>query len=187
MICTLVFALVAQKLGKKHEALALSRAVPAGHQLSADDLRPVSVAADGGVGLVSVNEKASIVGRIALGALPAGTLIQRDLLGSADAYPPPGHAVLALPVKQGGLPALRPGQRVAILDGGTRQPGNTGGPGDADRSIPVVATVIAVDAMSDNGPGAVVSLLMETAAAQAVSRVGDPRLAILPLASNEVP
>lgn len=100
--------------GEKTAVIMTTRDVPAGAVISREDLRSVEVNAEG-VATIPVAEAASVIGKVAAGPLPAGSLVTRSQVGDK----PPlevGQGVLSIPVPQGQVPVgLRADSRVALL------------------------------------------------------------------------
>lgn len=163
--CSAGGVVIALQLGHRQEVLALARPVTVGQQLTARDLKEVSVSTDTGLGVVPVRSKGTVVGHPAAYSLPAGALLTRDLLGSAQ-VPPTGQAEAAVGLKSGQFPpGLQPGNRVSVVaapsgdatDGATN-PGSTSWTG--------IVTGVRADGAAQT---TVVSLQMAQADAQALA------------------
>ncbi len=127
------------------QVLAMARGVPAGQVIAAADLRVATVVPDPSVALVASTQAPTVVGRTASVPLVAGTLLSPGQLGPA-AWPPPGQAVVALPVKQGRIPAgITPGARVQVLVVATV----TGTDAGATATAPSEPTATVVDVSSE--------------------------------------
>ncbi|WP_052397829.1 SAF domain-containing protein [Streptomyces sp. NRRL F-5123] len=106
---------MALQLGHRQQVLALARPVVVGQQLSARDLKEVSVPADTGLQILPASSKARVEGRPAAYSLPAGTLLTDALLGTAR-VPQTGQAEAAVGLKAGQFPpGLQPGNRVTVV------------------------------------------------------------------------
>jgi hypothetical protein len=115
MLCASVFAVVQLSNDDRMQVLAVARPVAAGQVISAEDLRPVLVAADPSVPLVAATSVTSVVGRTASVPLAAGTLLAPSQLGPPS-WPAAGQAVVAVLLKPGRAPAgLAAGSRVRIV------------------------------------------------------------------------
>src|SRR4051794_30846680 len=66
IVCVLLYAYGAVRLGDRVQVLAMARSVAAGQALTAADLTQVSAARDSGVRLVPATQAAAVVGRTAV-------------------------------------------------------------------------------------------------------------------------
>ena len=152
----LVSIAVYWRLDRKVAVVQLVRDVPAGQQVTADDLGQVRMAVDGRFAAVPVGEASSVIGSWAKTRLTQGSLLTKDALQPAPLVAP-GHAVVALRVPVGELPVgLRERSRLQIvLDSAPVAGGATSG-------LPVVVEAVAVALPSAPEPGgATVSLSVE--------------------------
>jgi hypothetical protein len=114
--CAAGGVVTAMQLGHRQSVLALARPVSVGQQLTAGDVREVSVSTDTGLAVVPASAKARTVGRAVAYSVPAGVLLTKDLLGPAR-VPLAGQGVAAVGLKEGQAPAgLQPGNRVAVVE-----------------------------------------------------------------------
>jgi len=160
--------------------LAVARPIAAGQPLAMADLRVTTLLAAPGVALVTAAQTGSVLGRPAAVPLLPGTLLSPRHLGPAT-WPPPGQAVVAVPVKPGRLPAgTGPGARVRVLAlgpaadsaAGTAGTGALGGPG-------VPATVVEVTPDADSAGTVLVSVQLDDTAAAQVAIAGEAALVLL--------
>jgi hypothetical protein len=152
--------------------LATARPVAAGQVIASADLKIANVAPDPRVRLVTAAQASSIVGRTAAVPLVAGALLSPDQIGPS-AWPEPGEAVVALPVKPGRIPAgTAPGARVQVLAIRTdaASPISPGG---------TPATVVQVAGDLDLSGTVVVSLLIDASEAAAVAAAGGEATLVL--------
>ena len=152
----LVSVAVYWRLDRKAAVVQLVRDVPAGQQITADDLGQVRIAVDGRFAAMPVGEASSLIGSWAKTRLTQGSLLTRDALQSAPLVAA-GHAVVALRVPVGELPVgLRERSRLQIvLDSAPVAGGATSG-------VPMVVDAVAVALPSAPEPGgATVSLSIE--------------------------
>ncbi len=92
--------------------LAVTRSVPAGHLLAAEDLRSVGAHLPSGAGgQYFTAEPAELIGRTVTRALASGELLPS---AAVAATAPEASRVLPLVVKAGRLPRLQPGDRVDV-------------------------------------------------------------------------
>ncbi|MEU5647576.1 SAF domain-containing protein [Streptomyces milbemycinicus] len=178
------FALVASAVGERGKVLVLARDVPAGHVLTAGDLRVVEVASETGV--VAAADRSGVLGRRARVPLVAGSLLAPGQFGGRRAFPPKGQSEVAFAVEAGSAsPGVVRGDRVAVLEG----PGGTdGGTGDeAVASAPVVGTVTGMKAPESPGGVRVVTVLVETGAVRRAAGIERPRVVVLPAEGREAP
>lgn len=133
----------------KQGALALAGPVQRGHVIDAPDLRVVYLASDDQIVHLRRNDAATVIGRVVLTDLPAGTLLTagnvapRVTIGANE-------GVVGLALEPGQVPAaaLLPGDLVNVIAGPTE------GAGAAPTAIgqtPVLATRAAVYAVGDLG------------------------------------
>lgn len=128
--CTTGGVLLTVQLGHRETVLVLARPVSVGQQLSAPDLREVSLSRDSDVEAVPADSRGSVEGRPVAYTLPAGTLLTESVLGSPR-VPPAGQAVAAVGLKTGQFPSgLAPGNEVtavaALEDGGSPSQSGSG-------------------------------------------------------------
>lgn len=185
LVSAVGFTLIAVELGGRTDVLVLARDVPAGHVLTARDLRSVEVAADAGV--VPTAGRGRVLGRQATVPLVAGSLLSPGQVGERAGYPPAGWSQVSLAVETGGAPPeLARGDRVAVL------PGAAGvavaeGAEDEKVSAAVVGTVAGVKDPESAGGVRVVTVLVETGAVRRASEFEHPRIAVLPAEGREIP
>ena len=123
-----IAATTAMAAGHRLPVLALSRDVPMGAAVTADDLRVAHVASDPALQPISANDRSQVVGRHAAMSLAAGTLLTSSMLTDSFA-PGPGQALVAVPLKAGQMPAraLMPGDHVLAVTGADAASEGTGG------------------------------------------------------------
>lgn len=163
--CSAGGVVVAAQLGHRQEVLALARPVTVGQQLTARDLKEVSMSTDTGLDVVPARSKGGVVGRPAAYSLPAGALLTRDLVGSAR-VPPAGQAEAAVGLKAGQYPPdLQPGNRVAVVVAPPTD-ATAGGPSTSPSLWEAVVTGVRTDSTDQT---TVVSLQMAQADARALA------------------
>jgi hypothetical protein len=133
-----IAATTAVAAGHRVPVLALSRDVPLGATVTADDLRIAHVASDPALQPMGANARGQVVGRHAAMALPAGTLLTQSMLTDTFA-PGPGQALVAVALKAGEMPArpLAAGDHVLAVTG-VAQANGAGAPSGSGSSLPVV-------------------------------------------------
>jgi Flp pilus assembly protein CpaB len=175
--CTVGGALLALQLGDREGVLVLARPVSVGQELSARDLREVTMSKDSGVDAVLARSREAVEGRPVAYSLPAGALLTQSVLGSPR-IPPAGQAVAAVGLKTGQFPeGLQPGNRVAVvaaLDNGAGSGGASAGGSAASWQ----ATVADVQAFRDDQV-TVVTLQLAEADAQRVAAAGEGTVRIV--------
>ncbi len=177
------FAATSLRVGGRQPVLAVAQSVPAGHVLTAGDLRVVHVAADAGLAVVPASRRASVVGQPVAVPLVAGALLAPDQIG-APRFPPPGQAVVGVSVEPGRYPpGLEAGARVAVLviPGQDNAAGPAVGGGQAGQgAVSVTATVVGVQAGGgDQQGGVVVSLLLAEDAAMRVAGAASGQVSLV--------
>ena len=103
------------RIGDRHEVLAVTRTVLAGAQLSASDLRVVSISSDDSLPSVPSSAMDSMVGQYARVRMVQGSLLVVD---SVQARPlvDPSKALMSVPVPLSGVPTgLREGSRLVLI------------------------------------------------------------------------
>jgi len=117
--CGALFVLLYANAGGRRPVLALTRSVPAGQQLSADDFTTVGVPASPGLRPVPSSDLNTVLGRRAAVALEPDTLLTPSDLTSAPSVTA-GMATIGLDLKPGEAPAgLAPGETVMLIGTGT--------------------------------------------------------------------
>lgn len=143
--------------------LALASDVARGAVVESSDLEVAYVGSDHDIAHLSEAERASVVGRVALADLEAGTLLTRGMLAD-EAAVASGEGVVGLALKAGQLPTstLLPGDRVNVVAG------------EASSSEPLVeaAEVFSVEAL-DGGDGRFVALQMPEGPANTVAAAAE--------------
>jgi hypothetical protein len=163
--------LVYSSLDEREPVLQVIRDVPAGMQITADDLRPVEVAVDSTVGTIAADDAASVVGQYARVRLVSGSLIVVEAL-QREPLVAPGSAVVAVQVPDGALPAgLRERSQVELV-----------APPDGTRPVPfvVVGRVVGLPTATESVTGTVsLSVELPVDAAAAVAASDDVRIVLL--------
>lgn len=155
--CALAFALTWLRAGDRVPVLAMSRTVPAGQVISADDLTTARVSADGPVSLIPASQEAAVTGHTAATALPAGSLLTAGDIGAAP--PGTGQAMLGVAVKAGQFPPdLAAGDTVDVLATPADQAtGGTSGAGSSGQAaLPVGRAIVVSVSPQPATPGMVV-------------------------------
>ncbi|MEV2234979.1 SAF domain-containing protein [Streptomyces phaeochromogenes] len=182
-------AVVVARAGDRVDVLAVTRNVPVGQKVTAQDMKVVSFADDPGLSPIPAGQRASVVGRLAAVDLHPGELLTRSQL-SARGGLGDTEQVVGVELKRGFVPRdeLRPGDKVAAVvlpaQGADTGSGSTGS-GAAGSSVPetVKATVKSVGTPDSTGAlvvNLVVApadgpLLATKAAAKQVALVRQPR------------
>jgi len=175
VVLALAFMWLQLRADQTVSVLAVARPVAAGQVIAAADLRTAQVVPDPGVRLVAASRAATVVGRTAAVPLVAGALLSPDQVGPA-AWPAPGEAVVALPLKPGRIPAgIAPGARVRVL---TVVAADSPA-GDTDEQDGALATVVEVADGVDASGTVVVSLLLKAAEAGRVAASGGEATLVL--------
>jgi hypothetical protein len=100
---------------KRTPVLQVVRDVPAGAQLSVDDVRIIEVSVDSSLAVVPSSQMMAIVGQYAKVRIVAGSLVAPSMLQST-ALVAPGAAIVAVSVPSGELPVgLRERSRVLLV------------------------------------------------------------------------
>jgi hypothetical protein len=172
----LSFAAWSRASSTKVAALVVIRDIDPGETLSASALRTEQVQVGSVVPIVGPAQEDLVVGRVARGPIPSGTLINRSMV-SGDDVVPPGHAVVGAVLAPGAYPSasLTAGDRVDLVATATT----------TDRGVDVASLGTGrVWAVSEpDGPGAVglfVSIRVPADRAAAISNAaGQQRLRLV--------
>ncbi|MCX5535740.1 SAF domain-containing protein [Streptomyces sp. NBC_00006] len=179
------FALIVSEIGGRTDVLMLARDVPAGHVIRPTDLRIVEVAAETGV--VPLAHRGTVLGKRAQIPLTKGALLSSGQVGERSEFPPKGLSQVAVAVEAGGAPPdVTRGDRVALVAGPDASGGTDDGD-DAKGASSVVGTVTGVRAAESAGGPRVVSVLVETAAANRAAQLERPRVVVLSVQGREAP
>lgn len=113
---TLGFAWWSITQGERVPAIVAKTDIAAGDIIDNSDLAVVSIATDAQVSVLSSQQGALVVGQIARGPIPAGTLLSEALVAEASIVAE-GEAVVGLLLDAGAYPAttLRAGDRVEVI------------------------------------------------------------------------
>jgi hypothetical protein len=128
MTCVAVFVSVYLRAGDQVSVLAITRSVPQGQVLTADDLKSVRISAGTTIATVPLAAAPAVVGRRAAEALEPNTLLATNELMTRFS-PPSGESIVGVAAKEGQLPAsgVAPGETVDVI--------LTGLPGQQDTSL----------------------------------------------------
>lgn len=157
--------------------LALAQDVARGHVLELEDLRIVHVGTDDAIAVLPEDQAATVLGRVAVTDLGAGTLVVPDQFIQTSALTPGAGVVgLALAPGQYPTPQLRVGDLVNVLDVSTGQ-----------RVVVEAAEVVGVESIGTQGQRFVSILAGENAAGEvaAVAAAGEVRLVLVARADEE--
>lgn len=175
LLGAVVAASAALSADRREPVLALSRPVAAGHALTAGDVRAVRVGADPSVQVIPASDKASVIGRVATTALPAGTLLHPAHVGSSPDLDP-GQVSVGVALEPGRFPPrLGPGDRVLALESATA--------GDANPAGELATGVVTSVEPLQSGSGMVIGLKVSREAATPLAGAATARrlsLALLP-------
>lgn len=107
--------LVYSSLDDRESVLQVVHDVPAGDQMTGDDVRPIDVDADDTIRTVRTDQLSTVIGQYAKVRLVAGSLVVAEALQSTPLVTP-GTAIVAIQVPEGALPiGLRERSRVELV------------------------------------------------------------------------
>jgi hypothetical protein len=97
--------------------LIAARDVVAGEAVAVDAIGTADVGAGPGARTVAASDLDMVVGRVARGPIPAGTVLSPDMVSDGDAVPD-GQAVIGAVLEAGAYPTagLRPGDPVRMVE-----------------------------------------------------------------------
>jgi len=181
LLLALAGVVVAVRVDTRVPVLAAAKAIGAGQIVAASDVTVVKVATDG-LSTIPAVQVSTVVGRVAAVPLVAGTLLSPAQFGG-PAWPGPGEAVIAVPVKPGRLPSgLGAGAKVTVLVVPGTTPGSAAGAsggssGQQGQMEKATATVVSVEAAADQSGATVVTLLLASGdATRIAAAAGDVAL-----------
>lgn len=166
----LLAGLLAVRMDSREPVLAAARDIPPGTQITAEDLREVSVASEG-LELIPVGAADQVVGAYAEVLIQGGSLLDQNVLTTEE---PVGEdrAIVSVPLN----PALTPGSTLEVGDlvqvvrvsGGT----GSGRPQDLTEAVVLDVRTVAGDELGGAGSGAATLLVPSQAASAVVDAAG---------------
>lgn len=124
VLCVLASATLYASAGDRVAVLSVRRSVPAGRQITVGDLTVASIATGSGLATVPSTDRGRIVGRVAVGALVAGSLLSPEQVRAGPRVPE-GMASAGATLKPGQYPVgLEAGDKVLLIE--TASPAATG-------------------------------------------------------------
>ena len=178
-------ALIAYRSGERTDVLVAAREIPAGHQVTADDLTVARVASDDAA-VASADSRSAYIGSYATTTVPQGTLINGQMFRANGVIPTGGQVVgVVLPQAQV-PPTVTTGAVVAVyFVQGKAQ--STEGSQTSGTQILSAARVLGVTPAS-GGSGTQVTILAPSGdASQIVSYAANSQLAITVLSDATKP
>jgi len=159
MIAVGVVLLVFASADKRVAVLQVVRDLPAGTQLTVEDVRSIDVSADPSLAVVHAVDLSTVVGQYAKVRIVGGGLLSTGLL-QARPLVAPGSAIVAVTLPAGEVPAgLRERSQVEVVIPTT---------GDAVPVAPVTGRVVGLPAAPDSVTGQM-SLSLEVSSSDAVT------------------
>jgi len=176
-------AVTLARVADRTPVLALAEAIERGETLTEAHLRVVNVASDEPLPLVPATDRGDLVGLIATGPMPEGSLLTVGQFSDGQQVAA-GFSVVGLALQPGEYPiaALRPGDRVEVV----RTPDPTGVHSDSGTGAVVLtddAEVFAVGPLSETSAGLMVSLTVPADTGPAIAAAaaeGRVRLVLVP-------
>ena len=167
--------LIFATLDKRVAVLQLTRDVPAGEQITADDLRVIELSVDSSLEVVDAADRAVVIGRYAKVRMVAGTLLAAPSLQSTPLVSP-GSSVVAITVAAGELPVgLRERSQLQLVF-----PLADSAAADAVAAAPVLARAVGLPTSPDSVTGSLsLSVEVAAAAAQRVAAAKQVRVVLL--------
>ena len=163
--------LVFTTMDKRAPVLQLVRDVPAGQQLTADDVRPIELSVDPTLEIVSLADEQAVVGRYAKVRMVSGQLLAHPLLQDRPLVGPTS-SVIALMMPSGALPlGLRERSHVLLVF-----PPQTGE--DKPPPLPVEGHIVGLPTAVDELTGSV-SISVEVARASAAIVAGAAQVRVV--------
>ncbi len=161
--------LVFSTADRRVAVLQVVRDLPAGTQLTADDVRSIELTSDPSLAVVETADLAAFVGQYTKVRIVSGGLLAPGLLQSLPLVAP-GSAVVAVTIPSGELPAgLRERSQVQIVIPMV---------GDATPIAPIVGRVVGLPAAPDSVTGQM-SVSFEVSSTDAVTVAGAARVRVV--------
>jgi len=115
-LSALGFMVWARSLGDRTEVLVATRAIASGSVIGRSDLAVARVAGDRGVRAVPATSLDRVVGRVAAGAIPRGSLVNPDAVSDAPTMNT-DEAIVGVAVRSGQAPMMQltPGLSVMVV------------------------------------------------------------------------
>lgn len=114
--CAALFALMFSRAGDRQPVLVVSRTVPAGVAIAAEDLTVLRLSAEPRLRMIPASARERVLGRTANAALIAGTVLTEAHFGDRSG-PRVGESIVAIQLKgpRGAPPSIRTGDRVQVV------------------------------------------------------------------------
>jgi hypothetical protein len=127
--------------------VALAGDVSRGEVIAEDDLTTVHVGSDASIAHTAEDEAATLVGRVAVSDLAAGTVLTPELVAAPAELVGPGEGTVGLSLEAGQVPSLRlaPGDRVSVVAGADAASGRESG------TVARAGVVVAVEEITADG------------------------------------
>jgi SAF domain len=111
------FAAWSRATSSRSPALIAARDIAAGETVTVDGVGTADVGAGPGARTVPASDVDLVVGGVARGPIPAGTVLSPDMIGDGDAVPD-GQAVIGAVLEAGAYPtaSIRPGDPVRMVE-----------------------------------------------------------------------
>ncbi len=165
-VCAFGIGTWASSVGHRTQVLVITRKVPAGSIIEAQDLTAAGVAADRQVSATPASAASQEIGKVARVDLVPGSLLERSEVGTGPAIPA-GSSVIGLDLKAGAFPSeIGSGATVEIVSTPAQGGTVTGG-----AVLAQSATVLSVGA-DPNGTGTLISIIVPAGEASAIASAG---------------
>ncbi|WP_017569867.1 SAF domain-containing protein [Nocardiopsis halotolerans] len=161
-----------ERLDERQGVLVAAADLPAGHVVSADDLRVARISVSEGVSFVGAERLEDTVGRTLTVPVTEGGVLPEEALGTEAAFPERDSAVVGVALRPGRFPAsLSAGASVSVVV--TAEEG-------ADTGVQAHrAFVRSVEATADDGSVALELLVSSTDAADIASAAAAERVSVV--------
>lgn len=179
--CVAGAVVVGIQLGQRKPVLVLAHPVSVGQEISAQDVREVSLSVDSSLELVPAGSLPALEGRPFAYSLPAGSVLTKSAVGEAR-VPAAGKAVAAVGLKAGQFPpGLKPGNQVRVVtapsDSGAADAG-TGASSSSRSESSWRGTVTDVQTAKDD-QRTVISLEMDEGDARSVAAASTGEISVV--------
>ena len=165
-VCAFGIGTWASSVGHRTQVLVITRKVPAGSIIEAQDLTAAGVAADRQVSAIPASAASQEIGKVARVDLVPGSLLERSEVGTGPAIPA-GSSVIGLDLKAGAFPSeIGSGATVEIVSTPAQGGTVTGG-----TVLAQSATVLSVGSDA-NGTGTLISIIVPAGEAPAIASTG---------------
>jgi hypothetical protein len=188
VICVVLGGLVTmvgvESFSVRHSVLVFAKPIPIGSTIGTSDITTARITSDPNLKSVPATDLSSVVGKVALVDLRAGTLVTLDELGTSDGFTA-GQVLVGLALKAGQFPArgVSAGESVMIVATPGGASGSSTQGSSSTTASPTEAVVSEVGTMDPTSGITVIDVRVPTAAGVPLAQLaatGNVTLILLP-------